>query len=98
MSLPCVMHCPGYMCMLNECFREPDCPVLIFFLILAHNYNATLKVSTTVIKETKSTTRNIFRKKIYFLFKSFVKVELSYVFTINLFTIAENCIEKCIIL
>ena len=26
----------------------------------------------------------------YFLFKSFVKVELSYVFTINLFTIAEN--------
>ena len=30
----------------------------------------------------------------YFLFKSFVKVELSYVFTINLFTIAENCAEK----
>ena len=30
----------------------------------------------------------------YFLFKSFVKVELSYVFTINLFTIAENCTEK----
>ena len=26
----------------------------------------------------------------YFIFKSFVKVELSYVFTINLFTIAEN--------
>ena len=26
----------------------------------------------------------------YFLFKSFVKVELSYVFTINLFTIAET--------
>ena len=32
---------------------------------------------------------NIFRKK-YFLFKSFVIVELSYVFTINLFTIAET--------
>ena len=32
--------------------------------------------------------------KIYFLFKSFVKVELSYVFTINLFTIAENCMKK----
>ena len=32
---------------------------------------------------------NIFRKK-YFLFKLFVKVELSYVFTINLFTIAET--------
>ena len=30
----------------------------------------------------------------YFLFKSFVKVELSYVFTINLITIAENCTEK----
>ena len=30
----------------------------------------------------------------YFLFKSFVKVELSYDFTINLFTIAENCTEK----
>ena len=29
-----------------------------------------------------------------FPFKSFVKVELSYVFTINLFTIAENCTEK----
>ena len=28
--------------------------------------------------------------KNYFLFKSFVKVELSYVFTINLFTIAET--------
>ena len=33
---------------------------------------------------------NIFQKK-YFLFKSFLKVELSYVFTINLLTIAENC-------
>ena len=33
---------------------------------------------------------NIFRKKKYFLFKSFVKVELSYVFTINPFTIAET--------
>ena len=32
---------------------------------------------------------NIFGIK-YFLFKSFVKVELSYVFTINLFTIAET--------
>ena len=34
----------------------------------------------------------------YFLYKWFVKVELSYVFTINLFTIAENCTEKWIIL
>ena len=39
----------------------------------------------------KSATMNFFRKK-YFLFKSFVKVELSYryVFTINLFTIAKT--------
>ena len=35
-----------------------------------------------------------FSKKIYFLFKSFVKVELSHLVTINLFTIAENCMEK----
>ena len=45
------------------------------------------------VKETKSATVNIFGK-IYFVFKSFVKVELSYVFTINLFTIAEKCMEK----
>ena len=41
---------------------------------------------------------NIFRFLFNFLFKSFVKVELSYVFTLNLFTIAENCTEKRIIL
>ena len=46
------------------------------------------------IKEAKSDTMNIFRFFFYFLFKSFVKVELSYVFAINLFTIAENCTEK----
>ena len=45
------------------------------------------------IKEAKSATMNIFRN-FYFLFKSFVKVKLSYVFTLNLFTIAENCTEK----
>ena len=43
-----------------------------------------------VFKEAKSATMNIFRKKKYFLFKSFVKVKLSYVFTINLFTTAET--------
>ena len=53
---------------------------------------------TSDFKETKSATMNIFRKKKYFLFKSFVKVELSYVFAINLFTIAENCMEKWFIL
>ena len=36
---------------------------------------------------------NIFRKKKN-LFKSFVKVKLSYDFTINLFSTAENCMEK----
>ena len=44
------------------------------------------------LKETKSATMNIFR--FFFLFKSFVKVELSYVFTKNLFTVAENCTEN----
>ena len=37
---------------------------------------------------------NIFLKKKFFLFKSFVKVELSYVFTINMFSTDENCMEK----
>ena len=35
-----------------------------------------------------------FFEKFYFLFKSFVKVELSYVFTIKMFNTAENCMEK----
>ena len=50
-------------------------------------------VGIEFIKETKSATMNIFRIFL-FSFKSFVKVELSYVFTKNLFTIAENCTEK----
>ena len=45
-----------------------------------------------LFKETRSVTMNIFRKKN--IFKSFVKVELSYVFTINMFSTAENCMEK----
>ena len=44
-------------------------------------------------KETKSATMNIFRKKI-FPKNGVCKVELSHVFSINLFTIAENCMEK----
>ena len=43
--------------------------------------------------ETESATMNIFRKKL-FSKMVFVKVELSHVFSINLFTIAENCMEK----
>ena len=35
---------------------------------------------------------NIFRKKN--IFKSFVKIEFSYVFTINMFSTSENCMEK----
>ena len=45
------------------------------------------------IKETRSVTMNIFRKKQINLFKSFVKIELSYVFTINMFSTAESCME-----
>ena len=45
------------------------------------------------LKAAYSVTLNIFRKK-YFVFNSFVKVELSYVFTIKMFSIAENCMEK----
>ena len=44
-------------------------------------------------KAAYSVTMNIFRKFL-FLFKSFVKVELSYVFTIKMFSTAENCMEK----
>ena len=51
----------------------------------------------TLVKETRSVTMNIFFEKKSFLFKSFVKIELSYVFTINMFSTAENCMEKGII-
>ena len=33
---------------------------------------------------------DIFQKEIYFLFKSFVKIELSYVFTINMYSTAKT--------
>ena len=56
-----------------------------------HHYTG-LRLESKV-KETKSATMNIFRFFL-FLFKSFVKGELSNVFTINLFTIAENRTEK----
>ena len=39
---------------------------------------------------------NIFRKKKYFLFKSFVKIELSYDFTINMFSTAESRMEQLV--
>ena len=56
-----------------------------------------IQVMKLSVKETRSVTMNVFRKK-YFLFISFVKIELSYVFTINMFSTAENCMEKWIIL
>ena len=46
-----------------------------------------------IVKETRSVSMDIFRKK-YFLFKLFVKIELSYVFTINMFSTAESCMEQ----
>ena len=46
-----------------------------------------------LLKAAYSATMNIFRKK-YFLFKSFVKVEKSYVVTTNLISTAENSMEK----
>ena len=66
------------------------------------NYQCPVRLSSQIIKcwyfkETRSVTMKIFRKK-YFLFKSFVKVELCYVFTINMFSTSENCKEKRIIL
>ena len=49
--------------------------------------------SNGLLKETRSVTMNFFRKK-SFHSKSFVKIELSYVYTINMFSTAENCMEK----
>ena len=45
-------------------------------------------LSVRILKEARSATMNIFGK--IFFFKSFVKVKLSNVFTINLFTVAET--------
>ena len=42
------------------------------------------KCTFILLEETGSVTMNIFGKKKYFLFKSFVKVELTFVFTINM--------------
>ena len=64
-------------------------PLRNLILEVAHGKQLNNNTLSNVLKETKSATMNIFRF-FYFVFKSFVKVELSYVFTINLFTIAEN--------
>ena len=80
-----------------KCFNLKD----IYFLVsLTNDFMSfiTLLVRTKTshkegLKAAYSVTMNIFRKKI-FSFKSFVKVELSYAFAINMFTGAENCTEK----
>ena len=66
-----------------------------FFIYMLQHYGKRFyKGLYVTFKETKSATMNIFRFFFSFLFKSFVKVELSYVLTINLFTIAKNCTGK----
>ena len=50
-------------------------------------------VAPILLKETRYVTMNIFRF-FYIFFKLFVKKELSYVFTINMFNTAENSRES----
>ena len=52
-----------------------------------------VEILQITVKAAYSVTMNIFQK-FSCLFKSFVKVELSYVFTIKMFSTAENCMEK----
>ena len=73
-------------------FRENGVGKLLGEVPYTH-FEFLARLHSKILEETKSETMNIFRF-FYFVFKSFVKVELSYVFTINLFTIAENCTEK----
>ena len=61
------------------------------FVLWGHFQNS-LDDHRGVFKETRSVTLNICRKKN--LFKSFVKIVLSYVFTINMFITVENFMEK----
>ena len=61
--------------------------------LFSHDFMLSIVISGQMLKAAYSVTMNIFRKN-SFLFKSFVKVELSYVFTIKMFSTAENCMEK----
>ena len=58
----------------------------LFHLFKMKNFEKFLKAAYSV-------TLNIF-EKCSFLFKSIVKIELRYVSTINMFSTAENCMEK----
>ena len=66
---------------------------LFFCDILGINKQSMISLNVSNFKAAYSVTMNIFRKFL-FSFKSFVKVELSYVFTIKMFSTAENCMEK----
>ena len=70
----------------NVKFQEFSCLQMYFKLRLYCDIRA-------IFKETSSVTMNIFQKKKN-LFKSFVKIELSYAFTINMFSTAESCMEQ----
>ena len=70
-----------------------DCkhiPSMSFRGIFSRLHLALLNNTVFTLKAAYSVTMNIFRKKKN-LFKSFVKVELSYVFTIKMFSTAKNC-------
>ena len=62
---------------------------LITVFKISSKFHQVIHASTMAIfKKTRSVTMNIF------LFKLFVKTELSYVFTINMFSTAESCKEQ----
>ena len=74
-------------------------PINETVLLSTHNicFGCEIRKNNFLIRTLKaaySVTKNIFSKIFYFLFKAFVKVELSYVFTIKMFSTAENCMEK----
>ena len=54
----------------------------VFSVVTIINVACRIRTNNAELKAAYSLTMNTFRKK-YFLYKSFVKVELSYVFIIN---------------
>ena len=78
-------------CLRTRVRKQPIIALYFESELVLKFYN--LEASCYPVKAAYSVTMNIFRKK-YFLFKSFVNVELSYVFTIKMFSTAENCMEK----
>ena len=81
-------HC---ICILQfQNFDGIECEWPMFFVFLLLDCKLLVVM---YLKETRSVTMNIFWKKKN-LFKSLVKIEYSYLFTINMFSTAENCMEK----